>query len=72
MRAEKDESIAHGDEPVHGGGIGHLRERVPGADTERGHGQDCRHACSTTRRGQKIKSCYGKTKKHQSKCCIRK
>lgn len=43
----EDEGVADGDEPVHGCGIGHFGEGVPGADTERGHGQDRCHSCTT-------------------------
>ena len=39
----KDESVADGDEPVHGCRVGHFGERVPGADAERGHSQHCGH-----------------------------
>ena len=35
----EDEGEAHGDEPVHGGGVGHLGQRVARADAERGHGE---------------------------------
>ena len=41
----ENEGVADGDEPVHSCGVGHFRERVPGADTERGHGQDSGHSC---------------------------
>lgn len=43
--SREDKGIADGDKPVHGGGVGHLGEGVPGADTERGHGQHSRHSC---------------------------
>lgn len=39
----EDESVADGNEPVHGCGVGHFRERVPGADAEGGHGQHGGH-----------------------------
>lgn len=41
----EDKGIADSDKPVHSCGIGHFRERVPGADTECGHGQDSGHSC---------------------------
>lgn len=31
----------HGDEPVHGRGIGHFGKRLPGTDAQGGHGQHC-------------------------------
>lgn len=46
----EDKGIADSDEPVHSCGIGHFRERVPGADTECGHGQDSGHSCRETYR----------------------
>ena len=33
----EDEGVADGDEPVHGGGVGHLGQRVTRADAEGGH-----------------------------------
>ena len=44
-RRELDERGGHegeadGDEPVHGGGVGHLGQRLAGADAQRGHGED--------------------------------
>lgn len=39
----KDKGVADGYEPIHGGGVGHLGKRVPGADAERGHGQHSGH-----------------------------
>lgn len=39
----KDKRVADSDEPIHGGGVGHLRKGVPGADAERGHGQHGGH-----------------------------
>ena len=42
-QGREHEGVAHGDEPVHGCGIGHFGERVPGADAEGGHGQDRGH-----------------------------
>lgn len=44
----EDKGVADGDEPVHGRGVGHLREGVPGADAERGHGEHGGHACGGT------------------------
>lgn len=37
------EGVADGDEPVHGGGIGHLGEGVASADAKGGHGQHRGH-----------------------------
>ena len=36
----RHEGEAHGDEPVHGGGVGHLGQRLAGADAQRCHGED--------------------------------
>jgi len=36
----EDEGEADGDEPVHGGGVGHLGQRVACADAQGGHGED--------------------------------
>ena len=36
----EDEGEADGDEPVHGGGVGHLGQRLAGADAQRCHGED--------------------------------
>lgn len=36
----EDEGVTDSHEPVHGRGVGHLRERISGADAQRGHGQD--------------------------------
>lgn len=33
----EDEGVAHGDEPVHGSGVGDLRQGVPCADTQSCH-----------------------------------
>lgn len=44
----EDKGITDSDEPVHSCGIGHFRKRVPGADTECGHGQDSGHSCRET------------------------
>ena len=53
------EGIAHGDEPVHGGGIGHLGQRVPGADAECGHRQHRGHPWGWGRGPQKQGSVPG-------------
>lgn len=44
----KDESVADGNEPIHGRGVGHFGKRVPGADAERGHSQHSGHPCEET------------------------
>ena len=41
----EDKGVAHGDEPVHGGGVRHLGQRVPCADAQRCHGEHCSDAC---------------------------
>ncbi|KAF2986037.1 hypothetical protein EK904_002195 [Melospiza melodia maxima] len=35
----EDKGKAHGDEPVHGGGVGHLGQGVASADAQGGHGE---------------------------------
>lgn len=40
----EDEGVADRDEPVHGGGVRHLGQRVPSADAEGGHGEHRGHA----------------------------
>ena len=35
----EDEGVAHSHEPVHGRGVRHLGQRVPGADAQRCHGE---------------------------------
>lgn len=44
-QGREDKGVADGNEPVHGCGVGHFGERVPGTDTECGHGQDSGHSC---------------------------
>lgn len=39
--------IAHCNEPVHGGGVGHFRQWVTGTNTQSCHGQYGRHTCKT-------------------------
>lgn len=39
----EDEGVTHCDEPVHGRGVGHLGQRVAGADTQSGHGENRSH-----------------------------
>lgn len=39
----EDEGVADGNEPIHGRGVGHFREGVPGTDAEGGHGQHSGH-----------------------------
>lgn len=41
----EDKGVAHGNEPVHGRGVGHLGQGVPGADAQGGHGQYRCHPC---------------------------
>lgn len=38
-QGREDKGIAHRHEPVHGGGIGHLREGVSSTDAQGGHGE---------------------------------
>lgn len=38
-QGREDKGIAHRHEPVHGGGIGHLREGVSSTDAQGGHGK---------------------------------
>lgn len=42
-QGREDKGVTHGHEPVHGRGVGHFGQRVPGADAERGHGQHGGH-----------------------------
>lgn len=37
----EDEGVADRNEPVHGGGVSHFRQRVSSTDAERGHGEHC-------------------------------
>lgn len=39
----ENKGVAHGDEPVHGSGICHLRQGVSSTDAESGHGEHCGH-----------------------------
>lgn len=45
----KDKCVADRNEPVHGGGVRHFRERVSGADAEGGHGQHRGHPWEQTK-----------------------
>ena len=54
---ERHEGEAHGDEPVHGGGVGDLGQRVAGADAQGGHGQDRSDAWNTQAPPEVEKSC---------------
>lgn len=44
-KGREDKGIADSNKPVHSCGISHFRERVPGTDTESGHGQHSGHSC---------------------------